>query len=461
MSTTKIDGSQIDYPGTAIELLSGDGSTGVTVGANLTLSGGVLSGPSTNLRAVLFVTTNGDDGTADGSINKPFSTLQAAHNYAVSNFDPSQRVVIAIAPGVYGGVLDVSRERTHFSAIGTITSSDRTVQLTKAVVTVDCRSATSVLDDTVSFEGIYITSDLSSSRPVVQITGTGLFSTIFNACTVVSASNNANNFAIYCDNTSGLGQPVIELRDSVASSTDVSTDSITLNAERGDWRLYDSQAVNYSTKIASALVVVEDAVASAEGSTLASQGFVDTVLLDGTLTHPAVKLRLNNSTVQNTSPGDGVVDCGAINLGRRQYVVATNCVFNVVDVSKATFFVNGANPSYLDLGGEKYIGASNRLIFESVTLSRLDSWRGQYTFVTADYTALLTDYVIDCDGNFKVTMPETMNLLGRMFTVKNSGLGSIIVQSTAGETFDGAPNVVLGSLDVIRLMSTGTSWILL
>lgn len=459
MSSTKIDPTQVDLPGTSADLLSGDGEVAINIGANLTFAGAVLSGPSTLLRNVLFVSTTGDDATGNGSINLPFATLQAAHDYALSNFRPETHIVIAIAPGDYSGALSVTRSRTHFSAIGAISSSDRTVSVTKADLTVDCSVPGPVEAETVSFEGIYFQSGFASSRPTVSITGTGLFTTIFDGCTIESASSDPANFAMFCDNTSG--QPVVEVKNSLVTSTDVSTDSTTILAERGDWRISDSQVVNLSTKIASAISATEDSVVSAKDSTIRSQGLAPTVVLDGLLTHPTIKLRLDNCLVESLSPGDGVSDCSGINLGRRQYTVATQCSFNVVDVSAATYCVNGGNPSYLDLGAETYIGASNRLIADRVTPSRLDAWRGQYTFVTADYAALLSDYVIDCDGTLKVTLPTTATILGRMYVVKNSGLGSVIVQSAGGELFDGAPNLTLATFDAARVMSTGTSWIIL
>ena len=446
--------------GTSSQLAAADGST-VLVGSNLTLSGGILSGPSTNIRNVLFVTTNGNDGTADGSINLPFASLQGAHDYALANFDPNDHVVVAVAPGEYSGALNVTRNHTHFSAIGTIAPTDRTVIVSKAAVNVDLRGTTSPVTDVVSFEGILFVSSAGSAIPTAYITGDGLFRVVFSACTVQSISTNSANFAAYCDNVPAVpGQSVIEFDACVVTSTEPTADSITVNAERGAWSFVDSKIVNLSDTIASAISATDDGTVTIKSSTVQSQGFAPTVILDGTLIYPSVKLALDTTTVANRSPGDGVFDCSAISLGRRGYARVTGCTFEVLDLT-ASFAVTGGNPSYLAIGGEQFVPGGNRLIGSTVSIERLDSFTGQYLAVTTDYTVALSDYVVDCDGNFKVTLPSTSTIVGRMFVIKNSGAGVILVQSTGGELIDGTAPYPLNPLDVIMVMSTGTAWIVI
>lgn len=448
--------------GSSSELAAADGST-VLVGANLTLAGGVLSGPSTNLRAVLFVTTDGNDGTADGSINLPFASLQGAHDYATANFDPSAHVVVAIAPGEYRGALNVTRSRTHFSAIGVITPTDRTVKLKDAAVVVDLRGADSVVNEVVSFEGIVVEGSADIRQPTVYITGTGLFRTVFNACDVTANSSETLNYAIYCDNTPDVhGQSVIELQDCRVSSTVPDITSTTIYAKHGAWSIVDSLVSNQSVQAAAAIYADEesDSVVSVKGSTIESRG-ASTIAFSGTVIYPTVKITLDSTTVKNLAEGDNVTQHNAFLLDKSQYLTATNCTFFVADNTKAGFLANGPSPSYLGFGGEQYTPGSNRLTEKTITRIRLDAFTGQYLFVDTDYDVLLSDYVIDCDGTFKVTLPPPATITGRMFVVKNSGGGTIIAQSSGGEDIDGSPSYTLGSLDVIMVMSTGNNWIVI
>ena len=460
MSSTKIDVSQIDLPGTSADLLSGDGEVAINIGANLTFAGAVLSGPSTLLQNVLFVTTTGNDGTADGSINLPFASLQGAHDYAEAHFRPETHVVIAIASGVYEGKLSVSRSRTHFSAIGTITDSDRTVLLDGAQVVINCRVPGPAAEEPISFEGIYMLSRKDTENPVVTITGNGLFASIFNACTLESPSSQTGAYTLYSDNIPEAGRSTVEVRDSIILTSNTSVDTTTVMAKRSAWSFLDSQVINLSTKTAGAVSGTNDSVLAFNSSTVRNYGTAQTIFVEGDVVSPDVVLTLEDTTVESLSEGDTVSDCSAIIIGRGQYAVVKRCAINVVD-GKASYAINGGKPSTLNIGGEQFAVGSNRKIGEFVEVSRLDSWTGQYVFVDTDYTALQSDYVINCVGDFKVTLPQTNFFVGRMYVVKNSGGGTIIVQSAGSETFDGNPSVVLGTYDVVRVMSTGTSWIIL
>ena len=87
---------------------------------------------------------------------------------------------------------------------------------------------------------------------------------------------------------------------------------------------------------------------------------------------------------------------------------------------------------------------------------------GAYTFKTAAYTAASGDYTIDCDGTFGVDLPTAVGITGRVYNIKNSGLGTITVNPAGSETIDGGLTAALSTqYENITIQSTGTNWIIL
>lgn len=64
------------------------------------------------LSTILWVSSIGNNTGATGSVEKPFATVQAAHDFASINFAEENDVVIIVAPGAYSGFI-LTRPRTH------------------------------------------------------------------------------------------------------------------------------------------------------------------------------------------------------------------------------------------------------------------------------------------------------------------------------------------------------------
>ncbi len=81
-----------------------------------------------------------------------------------------------------------------------------------------------------------------------------------------------------------------------------------------------------------------------------------------------------------------------------------------------------------------------------------------YVEKTANYTATISDYTINCtSGSFTVTLPTAIGRT-RIFIVKNSGAGTITMASTLGQTFDGASSPTISAGAVTWWQSTNTAW---
>lgn len=85
-----------------------------------------------------------------------------------------------------------------------------------------------------------------------------------------------------------------------------------------------------------------------------------------------------------------------------------------------------------------------------------------YTGIGATYTVLSTDYVVDCTANtFTVTLLSASGIQGQEFEIKNSGSGIITVDASGSETIDGFLTQVLVRYDAMKIMSTGSNWIII
>jgi len=65
-----------------------------------------------------------------------------------------------------------------------------------------------------------------------------------------------------------------------------------------------------------------------------------------------------------------------------------------------------------------------------------------YKAVTTTYTITAADYMVDAtSGTFNITLPTAVGVAGKIFEVKNSGAGTITVDTTSSQTIDGAATI--------------------
>ena len=158
--------------------------SGQNVLANL-----ITFGPNANvakLTGVYYVALNGNDATADGSEVKPFLTIQAAHDRALTEYPPnpsgaiSKQVQIIISPGVYTGSTIISRYNTILLGAGSLTGRGQMTSIGQ--VTVNCSNAAYVFNNSVGLSGVFISNGLINS-------GTGSYTLNMDSCYVTSSSN--------------------------------------------------------------------------------------------------------------------------------------------------------------------------------------------------------------------------------------------------------------------------------
>lgn len=88
----------------------------------------------------------------------------------------------------------------------------------------------------------------------------------------------------------------------------------------------------------------------------------------------------------------------------------------------------------------------------------------QYIAVNGNYTILRNDYAIDCvdivgPNSFTVTLPDsTDNRAGQIYVIKNSGTGTITVNTFGGQLIDGASTYTLNTKESITAMVGNSSY---
>jgi len=85
-----------------------------------------------------------------------------------------------------------------------------------------------------------------------------------------------------------------------------------------------------------------------------------------------------------------------------------------------------------------------------------------YRAINAIRTLDSTDYQIECTANtFTVTLPTAVGIEGRVYSIKNTGTGTITVDGNAAETIDGALTQLLSQWDNLKIMSNNANWIII
>lgn len=104
------------------------------------------------------------------------------------------------------------------------------------------------------------------------------------------------------------------------------------------------------------------------------------------------------------------------------------------------------------------------LRYNSSTLKWTPSYEGRYPYVAVSttYTILATDYQIECTtGTFNVTLPTAVGIAGQTYSIKNTGTGTITIDTTSSQTIDGNLTQTIAQWENIVVMSNGTGWIII
>ena len=81
---------------------------------------------------------------------------------------------------------------------------------------------------------------------------------------------------------------------------------------------------------------------------------------------------------------------------------------------------------------------------------------------TAAYTLTATDHiVVGTSGTWNATLPTAASVAGTEYIIKNSGTGTITVDTTSSQTIDGSLTFPLGQYESITVVSDGSNWVII
>lgn len=85
-----------------------------------------------------------------------------------------------------------------------------------------------------------------------------------------------------------------------------------------------------------------------------------------------------------------------------------------------------------------------------------------YVAKTSGYTLTSTDYLDNVtSGTNTQTLPTAVAISGRIYVIKNSGVGVVTLATTGGQTIDGSATQTIATLNSLTVMSDGANWIIL
>ena len=86
-----------------------------------------------------------------------------------------------------------------------------------------------------------------------------------------------------------------------------------------------------------------------------------------------------------------------------------------------------------------------------------------YVAKTANYTATISDFTIECTANtFTVTLPTAVGIAGRIYYIVNSGAGTITIGTTSSQTFVNVTatptTLTMSAVGTVVVQSNGVNW---
>lgn len=105
--------------------------------------------------------------------------------------------------------------------------------------------------------------------------------------------------------------------------------------------------------------------------------------------------------------------------------------------------LSSAQLTGLSLGTRAIPQATDNVLSAIGKLSEFMQSMTATRFITANHTALSTDYLIDCTFSPTVTLPAVAFGVQKQFVIKNSGTGTVTINVTGGGTIDGLTSQTL------------------
>jgi hypothetical protein len=333
------------YPNPTI---AGGAITDTEVSATAAITQSKISGLTaalvTKIARVYNVSTNGNDLTADGSVSKPFATINAALALgatevpAPSGAAGSNYFAVNIAPGDYTEDVNITRVNVILRGAGSEYSRGQATVL-RGQLTINPTTGISKFNQRIGLQNLMLHGSTADTY-AVKVTGAQQFGVDIDGCYIYMPAT-GNGSALVSDNTNAtrcrinITSSSINCEDATFHAADLSG---TVELQCGDTVLFQAQGAT-----GSALKLTGSASALCDTCSFEAVGS-SAIDISGTQAG-TFKLAISNSAITSAS-GDGV-DISAngfsIILIRCVFSVLTAATKNVIRLTAPATGVNYAN----------------------------------------------------------------------------------------------------------------------
>lgn len=400
---------------------------------------------STKMARTYYVAVDGSD-LNDGSISKPFATIQAAHDEAATEYAAGEYVCINVGPGVFTGDVNLTRKNTLIEGQG----HRAEMFATKLVgsVTVNPSAATNKYNDLVGLAGIWIAAASGATTPAVKASGSGLYSLIINDCYCYTTNAAATASALACDATNAT-RPRILVNDSVLAIE--SAGPAVAQLDRGDVWMNNTR-INHNSGVTtgaagSGVVVANNATLWLNMCTVETR--TRDAAISATGASAGTKLLLSNSNVTTTYAGAEDTTHGILvgNTGGGAAAAVYQTNFTVADVSAAVYAIKASGLAVVSYGALTFTYGTNTKIDPTVTLVPFTETLGTVTL-----PSLTASLPLKLDAN-KVVTSGAISLSGS----EVSGILTVDKGGTGISTTPPAGRVAYGNGTTLAYTALGTT----
>lgn len=425
--------------------------------------------------------TVGRTGTTATNVAGRFSASSGTNNYAI--IVPSQSGSVGIGTSAPTSLLHVVGEQTTGIGAAFSSSTITTGTLIDLTATGTARAAGNEVLNIVS-SGLNATNAITVTGGRISVTNTNATSGTNIGLDITASGATTNNLQLV-------------LREPAASGTNYT--AFKTQAQAADI-VYTLPAT-----VGGAATVLTDAAGdgilswAAGGSgitintTAITGGTSGTLLYDnGATVGKTVAITYNGSQLISTSTGGintgfRAKATGSANYASVEYENDLGTVFQTgmygstagspgeafffhAAALPISFYTNSVKRMTVASTGEVMMSTSlfvgNVATTPTSTLQSGGSFAGAYVSKSANYTATVSDFTIECTANtFTVTLPTAVGIAGRIYNIANSGAGVITIGTTSSQTFVNVvatpTTLTLSAVGNYQVQSNGANWLVL
>lgn len=138
------------------------------------------------------------------------------------------------------------------------------------------------------------------------------------------------------------------------------------------------------------------------------------------------------------------------------FPTAASIGFRSTGAGSMFFGTFGGTCMFINSSNNLYVGGATQA---TSTLQGGGSFALPYVAKTGTYTISATDHTIDCtSGTFTVTLPTAVSITGRIYTVSNTGAGTITLGTTSSQTINGSTTQTIAAGGGYSVQSNGANW---